>query len=208
MSRISGSPLILLDAVDKIVADAPALLALINGLVADTAALAALRLGDSAPFATGEGLGTVLSDNYASRVSMGTTGLRKTQVLCDIDGLASVATDNDAIGITTTADAHFGRLIDAETGTIIGGKVECLQTPAGGEPDVDFFADAALIAADADASGDNSLVDRNGDWAAGDVRVFTGLPDANDYIYITVGKGGGDAATYTAGIFLITFYGV
>ena len=210
MSRLSGELLVVRDAATKLSGDATSLLSFADGLVGDSTAMAALRLGVSAPVATGEGTGADGSDNYASSVVQGTTGIRKVEILIDIDGLISDATDNVVIGETgAVANCYFARLVAAEMGTPIAGTVLCLQTPTGGEPDLDFFGDASgTIAEGSDGSGDNSLLDRGADWAIGDLKVFTGMPDANDYLYITVGKSAGDSSEYTAGMFLVTIYGV
>lgn len=195
MSRISNTPLIIQEVADL--------------LVADSAAMAALRLGTELPLATQRGSGTTGSDNYASRVTIESTGLRTTEILIDIDSLASVATDNDVIGTGTDANAHIGQITAAQSGTIIGGTMLCLQAPTTGEPDLDLYSNTSgTIASDADGTGGTALFEIGGDWTAGLIHTLTGVPSADHYLYITVGKGGGDAATYGAGIFLITFYGV
>ena len=180
-----------------------------DGVVADSTALQALRLGEAGPLGVAVGSGANGALQYASRVEVLQTGLHVTQILVDISGLISDATDNVAIGETGgQANAHFGRLTVADCGVIFAGSVECFEVPAGGEPDLDFFGDnSGTIAEGADGSTDNSLLDRGADWVAGDLKYMTGNPDADDYLYITVGKGSGDSSEYSAGIFLITFYG-
>lgn len=181
------------------------------GLAADSTAIAALLLAaNSQPMSTEFGTGTSDAANYASRITNDTTGLRKTEILIDIAGLASEATDNDVIGDGTDANAHIGRILLADSGTIIGGNVLCLEIPATGEIDIDLYADSsATIAAGADGTGDTALLQVGANWSAGLRKALTGVPAADDYLYLTVGTSSTPTAgTYTTGIFLITFYGV
>ena len=238
MSRLSGNPIIVQDAATKLAGDATAsaalatsvvttaniqtvsaalaasaaaLIDLADGLVADATAKAALILGVSRPLTTENGSGAAAAANYASRVTLETTGLRKTEILIDIAGLASVATDNDVIGDPTpAANAHIGQIIAAESGTIIFGRITCLEVPATGELDIDLYANSdGTVAGSADGTGDTVLVERAANWAAGDIIQLTGVPAADDYLYLTVGTASTPtAATYTTGIFLIEFWGV
>ncbi len=222
MSRLSGASDVVEDAATKLVStdtavqslsagmagSAAAMTDLADGLVADSTAMAKLRLGNQRPITTGEGSGTSGSDNYSTRLFLNGTGLIVTEILMDIDGLASATTDNEAIGTGTDANAHFGRIL-AESGTIIAGKMECLQTPTTGEPDLDLYGDASgTIASGSDGTTDTALLESGIDWTTGTTLGLTGFPAANDYLYLTVGHSSADGATYGAGIFLVTFYGV
>lgn len=225
MSRLSGDLVVVRDAATKLTGDATALttftaafaasaaalIDIADGLVADATALAALNLGIAGPLATGPGTGADGGDAYNSRVHKELTGLQITEILIDIDGLASVATDNDVIGDPTpAANAHIGQVTAAECGTITAGRMACLQTPLTGEPDIDLYSNASgTIAGDADGTGGTALLERGADWTLADDVALTGVPAANEYLYLTVGTASTPAAgTYTAGIFLITFYGV
>lgn len=196
MPRISNSPGVLLDVA--------------NLLVADSTAMAALRLGSTGPMAQGPGTGADGMDANANRVTVGTTILRKTQILVDFDGLISAATDNDVIGESAGANAHIGQVTAAEFGTVLGGSCVCLQAPTGGELDIDLYANSSgTIAQSADGTGGTALFEIGTNWTVGATVNFTGVPTANHYLYLTVGTASTPTgATYTAGVFLITFYGV
>lgn len=90
----------------------------------------------------------------------------------------------------------------------------CLETPAGGEVDLNLWsaneATGVLDSLITALTGEVTPVDRNGDWAANDVRAIGAVvPAANQYLYLAVGTASTPTAgTYTAGKFLITLYGV
>ncbi len=239
MSRLSGDPLIVRDAVTKITGDAVAQAALVagnvaldadiqvmtvalaasaaglldvaDGLVADATAMAALRLGHDGPLAQGTGSGATADvASYASMVTKGTTGLRTTTIVIDIAGYASEATLDDVIADTpAAANGHIGQITLAECGTIFAGVMECIEIPATGEIDIDLNADAdGTIAGGADGANDTLLLARGANWAAGDRIVMTGVPAADDFLYLTVGTASTPTSgTYTTGIFVITFWG-
>lgn len=138
-------------------------------------------------------------------------GITTTQILVDLTGLVGSATDLDIIGNTGgAASAHFGQITAALNGTIAGGKVTCLEVPAGGPDDVDFYsATVSTGAQDVDITTltETVLVTSGGAWTSGQSKGMTGVPPANDYIYIVNGEAAA-GGTYTAGKFLIEFYGV
>lgn len=225
MSRLSGHADIVQDAATKLAGDTTAMSSIAGGfssadaatittaIAAAAAALTDLRDalgGNEEPSAMQPGTGADGSDLYESTVIRNDTGdLFYTQVFIDIDGLVSSGADNDVIGEDLAANAHFGQYTVAEMGTLIGARVTCLETPAGGEVDLDIYSNASgTIAEDADGTTGTALVDRAGDWAAGDVRAFAALPAANEYLYITQGTASTPTAgTYTAGKFLLEFWG-
>jgi hypothetical protein len=224
MSRLSGDLVVVRDAATKLTGDATALttftaafaasaaalIDIADGLVADATALAALNLGVAGPMATGPGTGADGMDAFNSRVQKELTGLQITEILLDIDGLTSEATDNDILGEAAAANAHVGQIVAAESGVVTAGRMACLQTPAGGEVDIDLYSNASgTLSAGADGTGGTALLERGADWTSADDVVLTGVPAANEYLYLTVGTASTPTAgTYTAGIFLITFYGV
>lgn len=132
-------------------------------------------------------------------------GLRKTSFIVDITGLASTAA-GDIIGTAaSTAPAYFHRYSTAVSGTPVAGLVTCLEAPATGEPDIDVFSavegTGALDGAISSLT-ETALVESAADWIVGTQKAMTGLPTDGSYLYL-VASGGGDAATYTAGKFLI-----
>jgi hypothetical protein len=149
------------------------------------------------------GTGTV----YASSVQkMG--DIIVTRILLDLTGLNSSAA-GDIIGGNGEANCHMGQVTAAVNGTVVGGLMTCLEAPTGGEPDIDIYSaaeatgteDAAISSLD-----ETAVLEAAADWTIGAQKAF-GTITADDYLYL-VGSGGGTNATYTAGKFLIEFYGV
>jgi hypothetical protein len=138
-------------------------------------------------------------------------GLIKTEILLDVTGLNDGDTAGDVIGKDgDTANCHIGQITAAINGTIIAGRIHCLEVPAGGDVDIDFWGsvDEATLAQDTAisvATGEEQLID-HGDWAANEIDELTNLPDADGYLYIATGSQGTDQ-DYTGGIFLIELWG-
>ena len=134
--------------------------------------------------------------------------------------IESKDTELDIIGVDGTAlYCNIGQITAALNGTIFGGTMECIETPAGGEPDIDLYAAAEATGTEDSAIGDlteTALVTAGQDWASthddtASVVQKMGLiagavPDADEYLYL-VGGGGTTDADYSAGIFVITLYG-
>ena len=94
-------------------------------------------------------------------------------------------------------------------GTIFAGRITCLETPTGGDPDIDlWYTDDATGVEDTliSAMGNQVQTIDHGDWTGAEIDVLTAFPAADKYLYL----GGGQVtdATYTAGILLIELYGV
>lgn len=153
------------------------------------------------------GTGTV----YASAVER-TGGMRKTTILIDLTGLDSDAALGDIIGVDGTANpCHIGQWTTARNGTWLYGTMTCLETPAGGEVDIDVYAATEATGVTDGAIGDlteTALLAAAADWAAGDAKLFTAGPADGQYLYLTVGTASTPTAgTYTAGKFLIELFG-
>lgn len=134
----------------------------------------------------------------------------KTTIIIDLTGLASTTTADDIIG--TAGVSHIGQITAALNGTLFYGQVICLETPAGGDLDIDFWsATEGTGAYDALVTALTEVIIRanGGNWAAGVATpiAFTNLPAADKYMYMAVGSAGGAPGTYTAGQFLIEMYG-
>ena len=132
----------------------------------------------------------------------------ETTILIDVDGLNSGGVADEVIGADGAGVAFLTQITAAVNGTIFAGTVKCLQTPAGGEPDIDlWYTDDATGVEDTliSAMGNQVQCINHGDWAAGEEDGLTAFPPTTKYLYL----GGGDATddTYTAGILLITLYG-
>jgi hypothetical protein len=137
-------------------------------------------------------------------------GLIKTDIFIDVTGLKSGASIGDIIGVAAAVNCHLGQITAARNGTIVHGRITCLETPATGDPDIDFYGTVTEATGTQDAAisaltGEVLLLD-NGDWTAASVTpiAFTTLPGVG-YLYMV--DGGGTSAVYTAGQFLIELWG-
>jgi len=133
----------------------------------------------------------------------------RTTIIIDLTGLNSSAA-GDIIGKQATASCHLGQITAAINGTILFGEINCLETPAGGEPDIDVYtATVSTGTEDVAISGltETAVLNTGADWTlTKDPMAFTTVPPADGYLYL-VGSGGGTDATYTAGKFLISLWG-
>jgi hypothetical protein len=129
-----------------------------------------------------------------------------TTILIDLTGLASSGS-GDIIGKAATANSHIGQITAAVNGTVLGGKLTCLEAPAGGDPDINlWYADEATGTEDAAVTSLTNQVQicNSGDLALNSV-VSLATVAADKYLYMATG-----AATdgnYSAGKILIEFWG-
>ena len=138
-------------------------------------------------------------------------GIYTTRILIDLTGLRSEATDLDIIGVdASTAAAHIGQIKAAESGTILGGTMRCLEIPAGGDPNIALYSategtgvEDSLIS----ALTETLLFDPAADWTIDMDRSLAAVPAANEYLYLVQGDAVGTAGVYTAGKFLISLHG-
>jgi hypothetical protein len=131
-----------------------------------------------------------------------------TKILIDLTDLTSGGTAGDIIGgASGTANSHIGQITAAVTGTVQAIKMECLETPAGGDTDLDLYSATEGTGAEDVAIStltETQLINA-GTQASGTVTAAAAVPAADQYLYL-VGQGTANAA-YTAGKFLITIYG-
>jgi len=149
------------------------------------------------------GTGTVFKSSV-QRVG----GIIKTSMLIDLTGLASSTTDLDIIGVGAGA-AYLGQITAAKNGTILTGRMTCLEVPAGGADDVDLYAATeatGVFDAGIGTLAETALVTAAGAWTLGLTKGLSAIPAANQYLYLCGGEAG-TAATYTAGKFLIELEG-
>jgi hypothetical protein len=129
----------------------------------------------------------------------------------DLSTLIGSATDLDIIGESAAANCHFGQITTAVNGTLVGGRVTCLELPAGGATDIDFYSSDVgtgtqdVIITNAALGTETALVTSGGAWTSGATKGMTALPTANDYLYIVNGAASG--GTFTAGKFEIVLFG-
>ena len=133
--------------------------------------------------------------------------LIKTEILIDLTGLNSGGAD-DIIGEADTANCHVGQILAGINGTIVAGRLTCLETPATGDDDINVYsADEGVGVEDAAIAGlTETALCNSGNLTGGTVVSFTANPTAGEFIYLVAGVGDSNA-TYTAGILLIEFWG-
>jgi len=132
----------------------------------------------------------------------------KTSILIDLTGLSSSTTDLDIIG-QGTDPAYLGQITAAKNGTILTGRMTCLEVPAGGIADIDLYSATEATGVFDGAVGalaETAIITSGGNWTLAAVKAFGAIPAANSYLYLT-GGAGGTAAAYTAGKFLIELEG-
>ena len=154
----------------------------------------------------GTGITTGTGTVYAASV-IKTGGIFHTKILIDLTGLASSGS-GDIIGKAATANSHIGQITAAVNGTVLGGKLTCLEAPAGGDPDINlWYADEATGTEDAAITGLTNQVQMcdSGDLALNSVISIPTPPAADKYIYMVTGAA--TNANYTAGKLLIEFFG-
>jgi hypothetical protein len=131
-------------------------------------------------------------------------GIYIVRVLVDLTGLNSGGTANDIIGVNGASNCYIARL---PAMTVLGGRMTCLETPAGGDTDIDLYsANEGTGAEDAAVTGlTETLLINAGAQTVGTVTFLAADPTANQYLYLA-GQSTADA-TYTAGRFLIEIFG-
>lgn len=130
-----------------------------------------------------------------------------TEIQLDITGLTSKNTANDIIGLATGGAAYITRNVVATNGVIYRVEMKCLETPAGGDDDINLVAGSAATDAYDGAVTGAAVILNAGDWTVG-MQVVSDVPKitANYYLYLTAGTGD-KAAAYTAGQYIIRLYG-
>ena len=129
----------------------------------------------------------------------------KTTILLDLTGLRSTAA-GDIIGKDGDGVAYIGQVTTANTGTVFGVTMQCVEAPAGGGADIDLYSATEGTGVNDTAIGDltETQIINAGTQAAGTLTAGGDIA-ADQYLYL-VGQGTGDAA-YTAGRLLITITG-
>jgi hypothetical protein len=133
-------------------------------------------------------------------------GIYSVKILIDLTGLNSGGTAGDIIGVNGTAlPCYIARM---PTMTVLGGRMTCLELPAGGDTDIDLYsaAEGTGVEDQAITALTETQIINAGTQALGTVTFFSADPAANTYFYL-VGQSTSDA-TYTAGRFLIEIFGV
>ena len=137
-----------------------------------------------------------------------------TQILVDITGLKDSSTAGDIIGHDAATDlpAYLGRLTD-ECGAVWGGRMTCLEVPAGGDLDIMVYSSDKAVGVydlgigEASMGTETQIFDSAGDWAAMTQKNSITVPAEDDYLYLVSAGNEGSAAAYTGGRFLIELWG-
>jgi hypothetical protein len=168
--------------------------------------LGALAYVDTETPALDVGTGISTGTGTICKVNGGISGgIWRVNILIDLTGLNSGGTAGDIIGVDGAANCYIARL---PAMTVLGGRMTCLETPAGGDTDIDLYsANEGTGAEDAAITGlTETQIINAGTQSAGTVTYFAADPTANQYLYL-VGQSTSNA-TYTAGRFLIEIFGV
>jgi hypothetical protein len=134
-------------------------------------------------------------------------GIITTRILIDLTGLRSTGS-GDIIGVNGTAlVCHIGQITAAQNGTILTGSMECFEAPAGGDPDINVHSATEGTGVEDGAIGDltETLLVNAGDATLGSKVYFTGVPAADQFLYLTTGDA--TDADYSAGKLFIELMG-
>ena len=103
--------------------------------------------------------------------------------------------------------AYIGRNVVANNGIIFKATLDCLETPAGGDDDINVVRNSSAALILSGAGGTAYVSGNSGDLTLG-VQIQNLVPavTANEYYYLTAGAGD-VAGTYTAGMLIFTTYG-
>ena len=154
----------------------------------------------------GTGITTGSGTVYRSSV-IRSGGIITTQILIDLTGLRSTGS-GDIIGVNGTAlVCHIGQIVAATNGTILTGSMECFEAPGGGDPDINVHSATEGTGVEDGAIGDltETILVNAGDATLGSKVYFTGVPAADEFLYLTTGAA--TDADYTAGKLLIELKG-
>ena len=154
----------------------------------------------------GTGITDATGETYKSWVEIYGT-IIKTSIYIDIAGLRHSAAA-DIIGNNGTSNpCHIGRITTALNGTIVSGRMTCLEAPTVADMDL-YGATEGVGVEDGAISGlTEKQIINGGNQTLGLVSIFdnSNLPAANDFLYL-VCQSAGDA-DYSAGKFLIELWG-
>ena len=162
------------------------------------------KLSCNASGTSGAGI-TAGSDTISKTSAVRTGDIVYTTIVLDVDDLHSDA-DDRVVGVDGNTDpAYLMRIGTGYQGTLIGGKLTCLEAP---NADISLFKSTSGTLDEGDtasgAAGYASVCSKGSTWAAGDMRAFSSIPSNNDYLYLE----GESTATFSSGRFIIEMWGV
>jgi len=133
-------------------------------------------------------------------------GVIITQIKVDLTGLRTVATANDVVALQAGGAAYIGRNVVATNGVVFKTEWSCIETPVGGDLEVNVVTDASAAIA-YDGAGGTSYISDSGVLIAGQtIQNLVPALTEGDYIYMTGGAGTA-LGDYSAGMFILTLYG-
>jgi hypothetical protein len=138
--------------------------------------------------------------------------VKTAKIIVDLHDLVQGGTAGDIIGSDSTtigAVRQPAYLAQIPAGmSVLGGRMTCLEAPSTGSTDIDLYAAAEGTGLQDGAIADltETLIIDAGVQSLGTQTWFAANPAAGSYLYL-VGNGS-SVATYTAGRFLIEFYGL
>ena len=197
-----------LNILDGVTADATEL-NLIDGVTATTAEINTACDQSVQVLAAGAGItdgSTTVHTTGVEKVG----DLFKTTIYLDITDLQSSTTDLDIIGTGASA-SYIGQITAALNGTVFFGQITCLESPATGVTDIDFYSateNTGVFDAGVATLTETALLTKGSAWtgAVATPIIMTALPAADEYLYLT-GGAAGTVGTYTSGQFMIELWG-
>jgi hypothetical protein len=153
------------------------------------------------------GTGAICQGTYENN-----DGVKSVVIVMDLTGLKGGGTAGDIIGSDSTSvnsakqPAYVAQLPAGFTA--MGGRMTCLELPAGGSTSVGIYSatEGTGVQDDAVTGLTETLLIATGTQALGTVGFFAGDPAASSYIYMV--SGGTSTTAYTAGRFLVEIFGV
>ena len=153
------------------------------------------------------GTGAICQGTYENN-----DGVKSVVIVMDLTGLKGGGTAGDIIGSDSTSvnsakqPAYVAQLPAGFTA--MGGRMTCLELPAGGSTSVGIYSatEGTGVQDDAVTGLTETLLIATGTQALGTVGFFAGDPAASSYIYMV--SGGTTTTAYTAGRFLVEIFGV
>ena len=164
------------------------------------------------PGALANGPGAGITDGTGTVAKWGVQrvgDVLRTSLIIDLTGLKSATSDLDIIGEAVSANpASLGQVKAGGNGTILAGRMTCLELPAS-LTDIDLYSATVSTGVHEDgiaALVETALVTAGAAWGNGMTKGFTIVPPANDFLYLV--NGAADTADdFTAGKFLIELFG-
>ena len=139
-------------------------------------------------------------------------GVIITTIKFDMTGLGCKGTAaNDVIGLPTGGAAFLGRYVAATYGIVFRVELKCIEVAAGSGSatlDIDVSGNLAADLAYDSAGGEAGDIFNTGAMVAGqELANITPALTPNDYIYLQEADTAATNGVYTAGQFILTFYG-